>query len=476
MNVEQMHMAISEEHQAARQGGDAEAMTESTLKFLRLYEEFPQHPQILFSAATCFMNMGYNALARVVFSALIDSGSQEVPEFWNNLGVACRNMHLLDEALNAFIKSIDLNPFESNYYSNFSTLFINEGESQAGEVLSQEAIKLSPTNYRALWNYSLLLLEEGRLSEGFELYDAGLLSGDRIIRTYYKDNPLPAWTGEPDQNVIFYDEQGIGDRILFANALRLAIPRCRRAIIDCHPRLYGLYERSFRHLTPHIYPTSKDEAPEWVSAHPDFEYRIATGSLPRYFWKDPESIDTTAYLKADPEKVATVKEALKDYPKPWIGFAWSGGTVKTHAKARTFKIGHLYHFMEVNSQGTWVSLEYPPGSGDQVRKSAQEKGLAMVHFDDWVHDFDYDWNAAIAHNMDLVITPCTSLVHLCGALGVPCWVMVPRKRAWRYAATDSMSWYSTVKQYHQEVHGQWGGVLGRIKIDLMRWMLIGGYL
>jgi len=63
--------------------------------------------------------------------------------------------------------------------------------------------------------------------------------------------------------------------------------------------------------------------------------------------------------------------------------------------------------------------------------------------------FDYSDTAKIVKSCDLIISVCTSVVHLAGALGVPTWVMVPSKPAWRYGVEGRMVWYKSVRLYRQ---------------------------
>ena len=67
-----------------------------------------------------------------------------------------------------------------------------------------------------------------------------------------------------------------------------------------------------------------------------------------------------------------------------------------------------------------------------------------------------------------MISVCTSVVHLAGALGVPCWVMTPKAPAWRYQHTGGMPWYRSVRLYRQmEAKADaWIPVLQRIGLDL----------
>jgi len=78
--------------------------------------------------------------------------------------------------------------------------------------------------------------------------------------------------------------------------------------------------------------------------------------------------------------------------------------------------------------------------------------------------FDYSETAKIVKSCDLIITVCTSVVHLAGALGVPTWVMVPNKPAWRYGVEGKMVWYSSVRLYRQK--DSWLPVVELIADDL----------
>ena len=73
--------------------------------------------------------------------------------------------------------------------------------------------------------------------------------------------------------------------------------------------------------------------------------------------------------------------------------------------------------------------------------------------------------------LDLVIAPTTSLVDLCGALGVECWAMVDENPQWRYsdfAGQDSMWFYQSVRCFRQQVRdgGKWTRVVGEVMAAL----------
>ena len=67
-----------------------------------------------------------------------------------------------------------------------------------------------------------------------------------------------------------------------------------------------------------------------------------------------------------------------------------------------------------------------------------------------------------------MISVCTSVVHLAGALGVPCWVMTPKRPAWRYQNSGGMPWYRSVRLYRQpeDNDNAWIPVVERVGFDL----------
>jgi ADP-heptose:LPS heptosyltransferase len=88
--------------------------------------------------------------------------------------------------------------------------------------------------------------------------------------------------------------------------------------------------------------------------------------------------------------------------------------------------------------------------------------------DEYVRVHDYYETARLVASCDLVISVCTSVIHLAGALGVPCWVMTPKWPAWRYQNTGGMPWYRSVRLYRAPEVGQdaWKPVVEKIGLDL----------
>ena len=57
---------------------------------------------------------------------------------------------------------------------------------------------------------------------------------------------------------------------------------------------------------------------------------------------------------------------------------------------------------------------------------------------------------AVEGRLDLVITVDNTVAHLCGALGMPVWILLPFSAEWRYARVGAaLPWYPSARLFRQ---------------------------
>lgn len=386
--------------------------------------------------------------------ALLEKSLKRKPEMcegWNNLGVAYRKMFHNDKAKPCFLRALSIRENEDSY-NNLGTIHVNEGSPAEGEGYLRKAIAMAPNFVQAHWNLALTLLEQGKYKEGFEHYAWGLKSKDRLVKHY----DCGWWRGQQDGRVVVYGEQGIGDEIMFFSMIPDMVKHCKEVVLDCHPRLAKLFERSFG---VKCFPTRK-EVVEWHWEYP-VDYKVAAGNLGAFWRPNVESFSGTPYLKPDPDMVEKMKAKLAGLPKRLnVGITWRGGKHKTKTAARSIPLGKLLTAFEgVQSKVNLISFQY------DEEADAEVKGSGVVHWPEIVRASDYDEIAALTQACDLIITVNNSMVHTAGAIGKECWVLTPVRKAWRYYTPDgtAMPWYKSCRIVQQQKDGDWNDVIAEVR-------------
>src|SRR3546814_1900249 len=88
---------------------------------------------------------------------------------------------------------------------------------------------------------------------------------------------------------------------------------------------------------------------------------------------------------------------------------------------------------------------------------------SVVHRDPGIDPTrNLDGLAAQIAALDCVVSSSNSTVHIAGALGMPCYVLLPagRGRMWYWPrAGETSPWYSSIRLLRQQQAGEWGAVV-----------------
>jgi hypothetical protein len=331
---------------------------------------------------------------------------------------------------------------------------------------SDKALALDPTDRYARWNKGLAQLECGEWEDGFREYDeAGFISTptkpmERKLKTY---GGLPKWDGTPGQTVICYGEQGVGDEVMFASMLPDLMKQCK-VIIDCDKRLLKLFKDSFPEAEA-VYPTSDIDAPfPWITDHKVDAY-LPMGSLGKWFRKRDADFPKVAFLKSNPILREKWGQVLGGFDGLKVGISYCGGLKKTRIDKRTVALDKWGPILSLEGCH-FFSLQYQPFGADEAAMIGAENNVAIHHWQDVIDS--YDETAAFVKELDIVVSVNTSLVHLCGALGVPTLCLTPKYVAWRYGVKGPNPFYGSVEMMRQSEDGDWTNVLKAVREKLSR--------
>jgi len=438
--------------------GDREGASRIVDSLLRAW---PNDPYVLVVAGNFALSAGLDGVA----IDLYERSLVLVPDYGEtltNLGFVYRRQHRLGDARSVLLHLLGVDPTNIQGWINYTATFVNEGEPTEGESAAREALRYHPGSAELHWNLALVLLEQGRWSEGWTEYRyrfaaPSLRGGVGRLPSGVPRLPAPE-SLRAGQTVVCRGEQGLGDEILFAGMLRQFIDDAasRGAVvrISGNRRLETVYRRCFPECEWAVAPLAKQA--DWI---------VPIGDLPGYY----RTADTmfpwrSAYLRPDPESSATLRRHLLDLArgKPIVGVAPSGGIQWTHDVFRTVGPSEWRSLFSVPA--LFVGLGYR-GGDEALAALAANVGADFRYFPQIVQDADYGRTFDLVAALDLVITVPTSVLHVAGALGIPCWVAMSHRAAWRECSHDAtIPWYPVTHErfVRDASEKDWHAVIGRI--------------
>ncbi|WP_018150508.1 tetratricopeptide repeat protein [Leeia oryzae] len=354
------------------------------------------------------------------------------------------------EALSLLTHAITAQPDAHAAWLNLGVLHASLGNAQQAEDAYRRALMLVPDYAKARFNLAYILLQQGRFEEGWQC----LASRDwpQPLGLHFQ---CPRWQGEDltGKRIIIGLEGGHGDMIQFVRyASLLKAKGAVKVDILCQPALARLLQRM--PALDNIYPISLP-----VPAH-GWDYWVPLLSLPFLCQTTLQTIPAhIPYLDADAQQQAVWQARLAPKQGITVGLAWKGNPAFENDQDRSLPsvnvlspLAHLPGIQLVSLQkGTWPDDPvYMQAMG--VRDTSGDIG-------------DFADLAGLIAELGLVISVDTAVAHLAGAMGKPCWLLLPAyKPDWRWLKDrPDTPWYPDMQLFRQTQAGDWASVMSELR-------------
>ncbi len=305
------------------------------------------------------------------------------------------------------------------------------GDFEKGWEIACQIEKEKPEDNRAAYNRGWYLLRQGKLQEGMALLDRGRV--EQVFGNRRPQTSAPIWDGHTTGTVLLNLEGGLGDQIHGVRWARDISRRGCRVIVACSGQLAGLFES-----VAGVSAVVQHEA--LFGVYHNFWVPAMSAVVPLgYEYKD---ISGRAYL---------VKPEVQKPTRMRIGLRWYGSQRFEHEHHKKFDPQLMFNAVK-DMDADFISLQRDEGA-EQRPEWCREVPLSH-----WGETRD-----AVA-SCDLVISACTSIAHLAGAMGVETWVISPVMPYYLWADGKSTSvWYDSVLLFRQEVFGEWEAPFNSIR-------------
>jgi len=368
----------------------------------------------------------------------------DVPQWHHELRELHRRCYRLDAALAAAQSAVRLDPRTPRYRASLAQILIERGDHSAARDCLMDALAIAPDDVDCHLTLGHLLLSTGDFDAGWVEYE-WRFRGEGLRRSIPRMS-RPTWNGMrlPHRRILIMADQGFGDVFQFARYLPLVAERCAGVVVLCQPPQVPVlsHVQGVVSCVVDTRDVGEHAAYQWLASLPGV-FRTTLATIPA----------VTPYLPVDPaRRLAWRRELPADGLR--VGLCWRGNVANSFDWRRSIPLSLLIPLADVPGLRL-LSLQVPVSDPETM------SAMSMTDLSPRLTDFR-ETAAAIA-NLDLVISVDSAVVHLAGALGVPCWAMLYEPADWRWLRDRNNSpWYPSLRLFRQPTPGDWTTVVSQV--------------
>jgi tetratricopeptide (TPR) repeat protein len=377
--------------------------------------------------------------------------------FHNLLGILKRDINQHHGALTCYQQALQIEPGNPEYLCNLGNTLHAIGDIKGAIHSYAKALAKNQEFNDAKLNLAMCYLLLGSYEEGLQLYEARLSA--KTNPDLFQPWPSgPLWDGQAIENsetLLVVSEQGIGDTLQMMRYIPLLRKRHHQVRVVAPQKLHGLLIESAIEMAPLL----PEEVGNWAQSP-----WIGMMSLPHQLGvRSNAVICSEPYIRTQKQLIAAWGSRLRQENEILVGLNWQGNPLHetTISRGRSLALedfAPLSNYKNVR----FVSLQKGFGSEQLTQCSFRHRFISCQNAVDDAWDFQD--TAAIIKHCDLIITCDTSIAHLSGGIGKPCWILLKQIPEWRWGLKgDSTPWYPSARLFRQHTSGDWAGVIASVQ-------------
>jgi tetratricopeptide (TPR) repeat protein len=393
--------------------------------------------------ALAFREKGDNESALKILSALVDGD-------WTYWQAALEMSHSLygskrfDEAIDMALLALSVQPHSPEVLYHLGNVCAAcRRYDEAGRYMEKAAV-IAPGNSMIRWNLALHRLKTGDWLQGFRDAQWGKAQAGKAAL-----HPSAAWDGGvwPSGTLYVYPEQGQGDQIMAWRLLPQAkkVGGFRRLVVEVVPHLVPLLMANRHHLgVDAVYAHQPQHGLGEVC-----DQYISAMDLFRALRITPETVSGKPYLgKPQVERPMGFR----------IGFCHKGNPAHPRDADRSLPIAEATTLL------------------NGLLLAADSVALLVPDCEDFLHERlelpdlrTWKQTTEAIASLDMVVTVDTAVAHVCGAMGIPCLMLVSFDPDWRWSTHGQRTpLYDSVRIYRQESLWDWTAPVHQVIEDVQR--------
>ncbi len=401
----------------------------------------------LTNLGTIYLQRGRYERALETFEASLKRNRRQVNALFN-AGLALQGLRRYDDAIRTYRQAVALDPRHYSAHNNLGNAMKEIGEYDAALASFAQALRFKPDHPSANWSVGAIHLLRGDFAAGLPLLEwrwkvAGIEDATRRFTQ-------PLWLGkEPltSKAILLHAEQGLGDTIQFCRYAKLAAEVGATVVLEVPASLVA-FMRTLRH---DVTVVAQGEA------LPPFDCHCPVMTLPLAFGTTLTTIPAApAYLGVDEARRAGWRDTLGPKSRPRVGLVWSGRPTHLKDHGRTIPLEALRPLLAEPAEFHALQTEF--------RETDRVTLLHSPQIKTWAHRLtDFAETAALAAEMDVVVSVDTSVAHLAAAIGRPTWILIPYSPDFRWLLErEDSPWYPTARLFRQPKRDDWPSAIEKV--------------
>lgn len=372
-----------------------------------------------------------------------------------NIGVTYHKLGDNVNAIKYLDKSIEINNKNYMSYQNLGSVYRDISMYNESIESYKKAIAINPKDYDSIHGLSLLQLSTKDYKSGWQNYEYRfyLRSNSKVGVRHQHITRLQSIEELKDRKVLVWHEQGLGDTLQFSRYVNKLISIGADVTFEVQTAL-----RSF--LNGQLNCEITDNA-EYKNK---YDFQIPLLSLPRLFNELNEGIPPiNNYFICNDSNKNMWKELLSlSVDKINIGIAISGNP--NHLKNNLRSI-ELRNFINLTNLAKIFVIQKDLLNNDCKTLKENKEIVYLGNHKNWK---DMSDTSAIVQNMDLVVSICTSLIHLSGTMNKKSLLLLSKPADWRWTEDNSTTpeWYDNLKILRQKKVGSWSNVVDDLEKEI----------
>ena len=241
-------MTVREALELGKSHQDSGNLSVAAEIYQQIHKADPNQVDALHLLGLISHRLGEHALAAELIAAAL-AVNPDFAEGHSNLGVVFFDQGRMDEAAECYSQAMTLNPEYAEPHNNMGALHQRLGRLEEAVDCYRKAIAINPNFAAAHNNLATMLLLSGNFEEGW--YEFTWRWNTPQFINVLRDYSNPLWDGRllTEKRILVWEEQCIGESLLFAGLIPELIGQGAEVSVKCDPRMVPLFTRSFPEIT-----------------------------------------------------------------------------------------------------------------------------------------------------------------------------------------------------------------------------------